>query len=205
MRMPTGSCIPGKPYLVTIFGAAGSGKSMLAKAVADALGNEVAARVPADYFFVPREPDESLASYLGRPLVWDWELLLERLSLPLGTDTTTPDADFEGFTRLAVPGGRPLPIRPVMLIDAMAPFPAADLRVRLDVPATERRTRIVARDERWSTRVRDRWPHLEATWIAVPEVMPDVILDGTRPLEENVALLVSRLEERGEKDRRGGR
>lgn len=205
MNMPTGSYIPGKVYVVTISGAAGSGKSMLAKMVAESLGDEVASRVPTDYFFVPRDTDELLETSLRKPLTWDWDLLRERLSLPVGENATTPDADFETFTRLAESGGRPMPIRPVMLVDAMAPFPDAHLIVRLDVPADVRRERIAARDERWGTRVQDRWAHLEATWHAVPVVEPHMVLDGTRPLAENVAILRAMIAGRRENERRDGR
>ena len=205
MHMPTGSCIPGNRYLVTIFGAAGAGKSVLAKAVADTLGNEVAARVPVDYFFLPCGAGEPLERYLARPLEWDWELLGERLALPPGAETTTPDADFGTFTRLSDTGGRPMPIRPVMILDAMAPFPNADLLVRLDVPDAVRRQRIVERDVRWGTRVQDRWDHLEATWRAVRPGTPHLVIDGTRSLDDNVATLVGMIREIAGMDRRDGR
>lgn len=205
MHMPAGSCIPGKPYLVTIFGAAGAGKSALAQAAAECLGDEVAARVPTDYFFAPRALGEPLEAYLARPLAWDWVLLRESLALPIGTEATTPDADFETFTRISETGGRSMPIRPVMLLDAMAPYPEADVLVRVDVPDAVRRARIVERDLRWGTRVQDRWEHLEATWSAVPEVSPDLVLDGTRSIQDNVAALVSAIGERGRIYRRDGR
>jgi uridine kinase len=205
MHMPTGSCIPAKPYLVTIFGAAGAGKSVLARAVAARLGDDVATRVPTDYFFVPRQPGEPLERYFARPLEWDWALLRERLALPMGSEVRTPDADFETFTRPSETGGLPMSIRPVMILDAMVPYPDADLLVRVDVPDAIRRARIVERDARWGTRVRDRWEHLEATWDAVPELIPHLVLDGTRPIQDNVARLVSVIGERGWKDRRDGR
>jgi uridine kinase len=200
--MPSGSCIPGKPLVVTIVGAAGAGKSVLAKAVANALGDHVAARVPADYFFVPRALDESLATFLARPLAWDWPLLAQRLALPFGSVTSTPDVDFDAFLRRAGTGGIPLPIRPVMLVDAMGPYPEADVIVRLDVPAEVRRQRIVMRDERWGTRVQDRWAHLEATWQATTLGVPDLVLDGTRPLERNARAVLSILDKCGHGNRR---
>ena len=204
MHLPTGSCIPAKPSLVTIFGPAGAGKSVLARAVAEAFGPGVAARVPTDYFFLPREPGEPLERYLMRPLAWDWSLLRERLSSSVGSEVTTPDADFETFTRRSGTGGRPMPIRPVMLLDAMAPYPDADIVVRVDVPQAVRRARIVERDARWGTRVQDRWGHLEATWRAVPVTSPHLVLDGARPLEENVGTLTELIGERLANDRRDG-
>lgn len=190
MQMPSGRRIPPQPRVVTICGPAGAGKSMLAKAVAAALGDGIAARVPADYFFVPRDADEPLSCFLSRPLQWDWALLRERLCLPAGSISSTPDADFERFVRRADTGGLPLPIRPVMIVDAMAPFQASDLVVRLDARAAVRRARVVERDVRWGTRVIERWAHLEASWAAYAEVVPDLELDGERPLPENIAVIV---------------
>lgn len=200
MHMPTGSCIPAKPALVTIYGPAGAGKSELAKAVAARLGDGFACRVPTDHFFVPRQPAEPLERYLARPLAWDWALLRERLALPVGTEATTPDADFATFLRVAETGGRPMPIRPVMIMDAMAPYPDADIVVRVEAPDAVRRARIVERDARWGTRVQERWSHLEATWRAVTAGPPHLVLDGTRPLEANVGMLLDLIN-----DRRDGR
>ena len=64
MHMPAGSCIPAKPHLVTIFRAAGAGKSVLAKAVAEQLGGGIAARVPTDGFFIPRDRGEPPRNHL---------------------------------------------------------------------------------------------------------------------------------------------
>lgn len=204
MHMPSGSCIPGKPRVVTIVGAAGAGKSTLAKAVANAYGEHAAARVPADYFVLPRMTGESLATFLSRPLAWDWPLLARRLSLPPGSVTSTPDVDFDAFRRRADTGGLPLPIRSVMVIDAMEAYPEADIVVRLDVPADVRRERIASRDARWGTRVQDRWAHLELTWESVTAGVPDLVLDGTRPLEQNVEAMLSILNVRGIGNRRDG-
>lgn len=196
MHMPSGSCIPPQPRVVTICGPAGSGKSVLAKAVAAALGDGIAARVPTDYFLFLRDLDEPLEQFLSRPLRWDWPLMEERFRLPVGTMSSTPDVDFDRFLRCADTGGLPLPIRPVMIVDAMAPFPGAELVLRLDVPAEARRGRIAARDVRWGTRVLERWSHLEATWASHEDAVPDVALDGERPLAENAALIIGLVGER---------
>lgn len=176
---------------------------MLARHVVSALGEDVAARIPTDYFFVPRSPGVSLDAFLARPLAWDWALIRERLALPIGTPTTTPDADFEAFVRRGDEGGLPFTIRPVMVIDAMAPYPDADLVVRLDAPGDVRRERIVMRDRRWRTRVADRWPHLEASWRGHAGASPNAVLDGMRPMAENAAR-VCQLVEEGRRGRRDG-
>jgi hypothetical protein len=60
--------------------------------------------------------------------------------------------------------------------------------VLITAPEGIRRERIVARDEIWESRARDRWDRLEATWRSVEASRPefDLALDGTEPLERNV-------------------
>lgn len=175
----------GRPLIVSIVGPSGAGKSQLAKLTQLVLGDEIAARIPTDYFFVPRPAHMPLADFLRRPLRYDWNLPRSLLRQPVGTLVETPDADFAGFTRISDVGGRPFTIRPVMITDAMACYPGADLVVVLDVPAGIRRERIAARDIRWGTRVLANWEHLETTWRAgrVDLPAPDLTLDGARPLE----------------------
>lgn len=180
-----------RPFIVSIVGPSASGKSQLARRAAAELGEVVASRVPADYFFVPREADQSLADFLRQPLRYDWPLLMERIASPLGTIASTPAADFTTFRRLAGSGGRPFTIRPVMLIDAMAACPEADLLIRLDVPDDVRRERLQERDVRWGSNVAANWEHLCATWDAALAEMrsPDMVLNGEQPLEVSARVL----------------
>jgi len=182
------------PLIVSITGPFGAGKSQLAKLTAAFMGAEVASRVPADYFLAPRPDDQPFAEFLRQPLVWDWPLLDQLLSRPLGTATTTPDFDFATFTRRAEHGGLAVTVRPVMLVDAMPPHPRTDLLVRLDASAEVRRQRLAERDLRWGTAVTDRWQTLAATERAVSgrqHRSPDMSLDGERPLAENAAHLAT--------------
>lgn len=182
-------CIQAKPFVVTICGGAGAGKSQLARATAAELGEALASRVPTDYFLIPRRQGESREHFLARPLMYDWPLLSAALDAPMGTHQTTPDFDFEEFRRLRESGGRPYVVRPVMLCDAMAPYPGADLVVRLDAPVDVRMARVAERDTGWRTRVRDRSDQLEETWRAVMPVAADVELDGRLSLSGNAARL----------------
>jgi uridine kinase len=175
---------------VSICGPSGAGKSQLARLLADELGPDIAARIPVDYFFVPRPQGMPPDVYLARPLRWDWALLKQQLTLPMGTVTSTPDADFETFQRRSDGGGLPFTIRPVMICDAMAACPGSNLVVVLEVPADVRRERIAGRDQRWGTRVADRWQHLEETWrSASTGLVPDLVLDGTVPVAMTAARL----------------
>ena len=193
--------------IVSIVGPSGAGKSQLAKETAALLGSEIASRVPTDYFIVPRPVEMAMSDFLRQPLAWDWPMLGNLFRLPLGTVTTTPDLDFTRFVRCAPSGGPPLTVRPVMLVDAMATYPRADLVVRLDASSGTRRQRLEERDSRWGTRVRDRWDQLELTERAALDGrthLPDLCLDGERPLAENAVRLAAVIRHRlvGENDRR---
>jgi uridine kinase len=179
-----------RPFIVSIVGPSAAGKSQLARRTAAELGDDLASRVPADDFFVPRPVDQPLGDFLRQPLRYDWALLAQCLALPVGTAVTTPNADFTTFQRIADSGGRPFTIRQVMIVDAMVAFPNADLLVRLDVPDDVRRERLRERDVRWNSNVLANWEHLTVTWrmaLATLAEMrsPDLALDGERPLDVN--------------------
>lgn len=111
----------GQPLIVSIVGPSGAGKSQLAKLTQSVLGDDIAARIPTDYFFIPRPAHIPLDAFLKRPLRYDWELLRSLLRQPIGTPEETPDVDFTGFIRISDLGGRPFTVRPAMITDAMAP------------------------------------------------------------------------------------
>lgn len=178
------------PIVISICGPAGAGKSQVARATADVLGADLATRIPTDYFFVPRPDGTSLTDFLREPLSWDWNLMAARFRLPFGTETTTPDADFDEFRRRSDYGGVSFTIRPIVICDAMEPYPASRLVFRLAVADEERRHRITERDARWNTRVIERWEHLEMTWIAHSVHEADTVIDGTQPIAASASTIV---------------
>jgi uridine kinase len=183
------------PFVLSICGPAGSGKSQLAKALVDVLGAETASRVPTDYFALPAAVP--LSAYFLQPVRYDWPLLTRWLNAPLGTEATTPDFDFESFQRRSKTGGRRFTIRPVIVVDAMEPYPYSQAIVLVTVPGEIRQQRITIRDEVWQSRVHERWSHLETTWEQVRLVMPapDVELDGTVPVTTNARWIADWLDE----------
>jgi uridine kinase len=185
-----------RPLVLSLCGPSGSGKSQLAKALVAELGEMVCARIPTDYFLLPAE--EPLTSYFAKPLRYDWPLLDAALALPLGTATSTPDFDFNTFQRRDVTDGLPFTIRPLMVTDAMVPYPCADAVVLVSVPDDVRRDRLVRRDAIWSTQVIDRWHNLELTRgeLAAPDFRPDLKLSGEVALAENARRLAKWLRER---------
>jgi uridine kinase len=181
--------------VVSICGPSGAGKSQLAKAVCGWLGADHCSRVPTDYFLVPNAG--SISEFIRWPLSYDWDLLGRRLALPTGSQTSTPDFEFESFQRRQELGGRAFSIRPVMITDAIAPYPNANLVIILSAPAEARQKRLAARDIEWNTCVRDRWSHLELTWAKTHAVMGhvDLDLDGEAPLTANAELVATLIAE----------
>lgn len=155
---------PLRPRTIAIYAPSGAGKSQLAKRTAAVMGEDAASRVAVDYFLVPRPETMVRPAFNLLPLRYDWDLLAARLALPIGTETSAPDVDFTTFFRRADTGGIAFTVRPVMLLDAMEPYPDADFRVLLALPDAVRLERIAARDRRWDTNVRERTGHLDATW-----------------------------------------
>ena len=88
-------------------GSAAAGKSSLAKAVAS-LAPDVAARVPVDWFFVPRTPEQSLDDFRSQPLRYAWALLDAALAAEDPACRSTPRSDFTEFRRAAENGGLPI-------------------------------------------------------------------------------------------------
>jgi uridine kinase len=182
--------------VVSISGASGVGKSQLAKAVAARLGDDLCARVPADYFIVPAT--QPLPEYFEQPLAYDWDLLEQTLAEPIGTTARTPGLDFTLFQRTATAEQRPFMIRPVMVVDAMYPYPGADLTVLVEVPESVRRARVAERDLRWNTDVAARWAHLELgrRHLERTTTSYDLRLSGEQPLAENAAVIADEVQRR---------
>ncbi len=161
------------------------------------VGEDVASRVPMDWYLVPR--DTPMEKWLRRPLAWDHAAVRELLASPVGETRLSPPFDFQAFQRSEVTGERKaIPIRPVMLLDAMEPWPDGDLSVLLDVPDEVRRQRIAERDVRWRTRVIEKWDTLQMTWkqASAQPHRYDLVLDGTCPVEENARRVVGALRSR---------
>jgi len=197
-RSPKGPSGIRGPFVISIVGRSASGKSQLARRTAAMPGKDVACRIPTDYFFIPRRAGQSLPDFLRQPLRYDWTLLARHLAEPYGTVRSTPDADFAVFDRLADHGGRLFTIRPVMLVDAMAAFPGADLLVRLDVPDAIRRGRLRERDIGWGSAVSANWEHLEVTWRRAWEEMrsSEIVLDGALAIVDNARTLAEEIHHR---------
>ena len=173
--------------LISICGGSGSGKSTLAKELAARLGEARASRVSTD-FFLQSNPYPTLDEFFRHPLAYDWALLAERLQGAHGEARSTPQYDFLQFQRRAPEGGRPFNLRPLMILDAMLPYPAADFIFLVETPDEVRRARIIARDQAWGTRVIDYWPQHQLTLAQLHQAPRHftAVLSGLAPIEDNL-------------------
>ncbi len=191
---------PARPLgrvVVSLCGPSGTGKSQLAKALGERLGTATSVRVPSDYYLVPA--NGALEEYLRQPLQYDWALLGAVLASPDGRAITTPNFDFERFQRRTDAGGKTFTMRRVAILDAVYPYPWADLRVLIATPSHLRQARVAARDTVWGTRVAQRWAHLELAHAHLDglAVSYDAVLPGTDELTHSAEAVVALLRGHG--------
>ncbi|MGE0542966.1 MAG: uridine kinase [Dehalococcoidia bacterium] len=181
---------PQRRVIVSICGPAGSGKTVLSKLLVERLGPDVAVRVPSDRYLMPAQ--EPLDRYLRRPVRYDWPLLDRALDVPDGTAVLTPSFDFRRFTRREQPDRRPFITRPVLVIDAIKPYPATTIRVYIDAPSEIRRARLIERDAARGSRSADQWEQLELTRIHLEQrcIDYDLLLSGMDDPAGNVEAII---------------
>lgn len=175
-------------------GPSAAGKSTLAKSL-QSMHPERFARVPVDFFFVPRPAEMTVSQYLAAPFTYDWDAV-DRALARTGSGRRTPDCDFEQLTWRSEGGGLPIGVAPVYLLDGMRPHPRCEFLVMLDLDQREQRRRLVERDARWGSRVADRESHLASTFEAGCAELPrepDLHLSATAAVEANAATLVDAL------------
>ena len=175
-------------------GPSGAGKSTLAKSM-QSLHPDRFARVPVDFFFVPRPAGVTVPRYVAAPFSYDWDAVDRALSRT-GAERSTPDCDFETFVRRSESDGLPINEAPIYLMDGMRPHPRCDFLVMLELNPNEQRRRLVERDARWHTNVADRESHLAATFAAGCAELPrepDLRLSATSEIEANAARLIGAL------------
>jgi uridine kinase len=177
--------------IISICGAAGSGKSELAKKLAKSLGSHMALRIPCDYFLKSVQYN-SLEEFMSTPFKWDWKLLKNFLSQPISTTHNIPDYDFNKYTRLSKTGGITLTIRRYIILDSILPFPESDFIIKIETPHDFRLERLKQRDKKWNSNVVKNWDKLMLTSKQLNDAdnKIDLILNGSLDVKENVQLIV---------------
>jgi len=184
--------------IISICGAAGTGKSALANEMTFALGKDLACRMPTDHF---------LKSYMGMPyeefistpFKYDWNLLNDLLVKPIGIEVDTPDYDFVKFVRVNKTGGRTVTLRRYIIIDSMIPHPGSNFIFKLTSPESLRMERIKKRDTSQGVNSMKSWKKMEIT----AKLLEDgnykycLILNGDEKTRDNAAKIVGYLQEKG--------
>ncbi len=173
--------------IISICGAAGSGKSEIAKNLVKQLGSHMALRIPCDYFLKSVQYN-SFEEFISTPFKWDWKLLKNYISQPIGTIHEIPDYDFTKYTRIDKNGGIALTIRRYIFLDSILPYPESNFAVKLETPEEPRMESLKERDKKWKSNNVKNWDKLELTAEKLMEIKMkfDLILDGSSAIEENV-------------------
>lgn len=180
--------------IISICGAAGAGKSTLAKKLAEAIGFDMACRVPVDYF-LKSYSQEPYDEYMNTPFKFDWELLKKVISAPIGSRCETPDFDFNKLVRKSKTDGIQFTLRRYVILDSM-PCPFADHLFRLDAPEDLRISRIKERDKRDKTNSYRNWQKMEITAkeLISDKYKFDLVLSGFDEPEVNAAKIIDYLQ-----------
>lgn len=198
-------------FLVGVAGGTGSGKTTVARRLADAIGASSVALVTMDAYYRVRddlELPERLALNYDHPAAFDWDLLrahLDRIGRGLPIDQ--PVYDFSAHTRspdtVRVPGAPVVVVEGILALYDAGLRAAFDLSVYVDTDADVRFIRRLQRDvaergrtpdaviEQYLTTVRPS--HLQ--FVEPTKRYADVILPHGGRNEPGVGVLLARIRE----------
>ena len=181
--------------IISICGAAGTGKSALANEMTIAVGKDLACRIPTDYF-LKSSTGQSYEEFISTPFKYDWHLLQELINKPIGIELETPDYDFPKFTRLSKTGGRPFTLRRYIFTDSMLPCPVSNFIIKLIANENLRLERIKKRDSAQHVNSARSWQKMELTAKLLDEsgYKFDLILNGEEKTRDNANRIVEFLE-----------
>lgn len=148
--------------IISICGAAGTGKSTLTKKLVTVLGRDMSTRIPTDYYLKSYN-GEPLEEFISTPFRYDWALLKKVFVIPIGVGCETPMFDFNKSIRLDKSGGTPFTTKRYMVLDSMLPYPDSNYVIKLEAPADLRLKRIKERDRAQKTKSARYWDKMEVT------------------------------------------
>jgi len=143
-----------KPFIIGIAGGSGSGKSTVARNVAQALQTETVAFIDMDAYYLnyahlPMEERRKIN--WDHPDAFDWDLLIEQLSrLAAGQSIDKPVYDFVTHSRgdkcVVVPPAQVVVIDGILLFSDARVRDLCDVKVFVDADADIRLIRRIRRD-----------------------------------------------------------
>jgi len=143
-----------KPFIIGIAGGSGSGKSTVARNVAQALHTETVAFIDMDAYYrnyATLTLDERRKINWDHPDAFDWELLIDQLGrLASGESIEKPVYDFVTHTRsdktVVVPPAQVVVIDGILLFSDARVRDLCDVKVFVDADADIRLIRRIRRD-----------------------------------------------------------
>jgi uridine kinase len=148
--------------IISICGAAGAGKSTLAKKLVKAIGENMATRIPGDYYLKSYN-GEPFEEFMKTPFKYDWELVKKVIDTPIGLQAETPDFDFNKLIRVDKKGGKPFTVRRYMIIDTMLPYPKSNYIIKITAPEDLRLKKVKERDKAQKLNSARNWEKMEKT------------------------------------------
>lgn len=143
-----------KPFIIGIAGGSGSGKSTVARNVAQALQTETVAFIDMDAYYLNHAHltmDERRKINWDHPDAFDWDLLIEQLTrLSAGESIDKPVYDFVTHSRsekcVVIPPAQVVVIDGILLFSDARVRDLCDVKVFVDADADIRLIRRMRRD-----------------------------------------------------------
>jgi len=184
--------------IISICGAAGTGKSALANEMTLSLGKDISCRIPTDYF-LKSYSSVPFDEFISTPFKYDWDLLKKILSESINHEVHIPDYDFSKFNRISKTGGKDIILKRYVFIDSMIPYPESRLIIKLTANDELRFERIRKRDSVQNTNSARCWQKMTITANLLDEgnYKFDLILNGEDKTRDNTDKVVEYLNEKG--------
>lgn len=184
--------------VISICGAAGTGKSALANEMTVIMGKDISCRIPTDYF-LKSYSGMSYDEFITTPFKYDWDLLKKTISEPINHEITIPDYDFSKFNRISKTGGRDIILKRYVFIDSMLPYPESRIIIKLTAKDELRYERIRKRDSAQNTNSARRWDKMTITanLLETSGYKFDMILNGEEKTQDNAEKILQFLTDKG--------
>lgn len=181
--------------IISIYGPTAIGKTTIVKEVEKALGYENCTRISLDKYLKTKDSNEDKLQFLTNDPV-DWELILEQITLPVGTQVKRPKYDHNTYIRVGIDEEHETIIREIIIIDGAWPYKDADIKVQLELDSLKRLQRLILRYfNEWNKKGETWIKFATENWERLPgyhhELKADITINTEQPLSISVQKLLS--------------